>query len=76
MKSEDLKELLKNPLLNSAAFAAKMYPSNKPVSAKIRLHNKLNDNVSGSGKQRLTDDDLVNASGIFKEFAELINSKL
>lgn len=76
MTSEDLKGILANPLINSAAFAAKMYPTNKPSSAKIRLHNKLNESIAGSGKQRLTDDDIEKAAEILKELSQDINNKL
>ncbi|WP_231489895.1 hypothetical protein [Pedobacter sp. Leaf170] len=75
MNSEDLKVILNNPLINTSAFAAKMFPTNTPASAKTRLHNKLKENVAGSGKQRLTDEDIAAANKILKELVSEINVK-
>lgn len=51
-----LKEFLEqNPIINNAQLAKLMYPINK--SANTKLANKLAENLSGTGKQRITDAD-------------------
>lgn len=44
-----------NPIINKTQFANEMWPDNK--SAKTKLSNKLAENIVGSGKQRITDND-------------------
>jgi len=54
----DLKQFLDaNPLINQAELARLMWPDNLKT-ARSRLSNKLNNAKAGSGKQRITDDDL------------------
>lgn len=54
----DLKQFLdNNPLINQAELARLMWPENLKT-ARSRLSNKLNNAKAGSGKQRITDDDL------------------
>ena len=51
-----LKEFLEqNPIINNAQLARLMYPYNK--SANTKLANKLAENISGSGRQRVTEAD-------------------
>ncbi|WP_051230792.1 hypothetical protein [Epilithonimonas caeni] len=51
-----LKEFLEhNPIINNAQLARLMYPNNKYPNTK--LASKLAENLSGSGKQRITEAD-------------------
>ena len=51
-----LQEFLEeNPIIKNAVLARSMYPNNK--SAHTKLANKLAENKSGTGKQRVTDTD-------------------
>lgn len=51
-----LKEFLEqNPIIKNAQLARLMYPNNKYSNTK--LANKLAENISGSGKQRITEAD-------------------
>jgi hypothetical protein len=51
-----LKEFLEqNLIINNAQLARLMYPNNK--SANTKLANKLAENLSGTGKQRITKAD-------------------
>ncbi|ATC35586.1 hypothetical protein [Elizabethkingia anophelis] len=52
-----VKELLeKHPLLTIAELARLIYPENK--SSRSKLTNKINENIVGTGKQRITDKDI------------------
>ncbi|GEN66286.1 hypothetical protein [Chryseobacterium rhizosphaerae] len=64
-----LKEFLeRNPTINTAQLARKMWPDNK--SAPSKLTNKLNENIAGDSKQRITEKDLENAKAVLKELAD------
>lgn len=66
-----LKEFLdNNPIINSAQLAAKMWPENK--SARSKLTNKLNENIVGSGKQRITDLDDKAALEVLQKLSDEI----
>ena len=55
-----------NPIINNAQLAKLMYPNIK--SANTKLANKLAENVSGSGKQRITEKDEQEAKNVLKNF--------
>ena len=64
-----VKQLLeKHPLLTIAELARLMYPENK--SARSKLTNKLNENIVGSGKQRITSKDLQLIKEILSKHAD------
>lgn len=66
-----LKEFLEsNPIINNAQLAKLMYPNIK--SANTKLANKLAENVSGSGKQRITDKDLKEAISVLDDLCKKI----
>lgn len=68
----NLKEFLeKHSLINKADLAAQMWPDNK--SARSKMSNKLNENMVGTGKQRITEADLVLAKKVLKEMAKDID---
>lgn len=68
----NLKEFLeKYSLINKADLAAQMWPDNK--SARSKLTNKLNENVVGSGKQRITEKDFDLAKKVLKAMAQDID---
>jgi len=53
----DLKQfLIDNPIISQTDLAHAMYPDT-PKSAKSKLSNKLNNAKSGTGKQRITEED-------------------
>lgn len=67
----DLKKFLEdNPIIDKAQLSKLMWPENK--SARSKLSNKLNENVAGSGKQRITDKDYQNAKQVLQKLAEEI----
>lgn len=67
----DLKKFLEdNPIINTAQLAKEMWPENK--SSRSKLSNKLNENIVGSGKQRITDKDLEDAKRVLDKLAENI----
>jgi len=64
-----LKEFLdNNPIIDKAQLAKLMWPENK--SARSKLSNKLNENIAGSGKQRITDKDFEAAKSVLKKLAD------
>lgn len=67
-----LKEFLeKHSLINKADLASQMWPNNK--SARSKLTNKLNENMVGTGKQRITEKDLELAKKYLKLMADDIH---
>lgn len=67
----DLKQFLEqNPLINKAELARRMWPDNK--SAATKLANKLSENTVGSGKQRVTENDMMEAKRILTELSQKI----
>lgn len=65
----DLKQFLEeNPIINLSKLADKMWPENK--SSRSKLTNKLNENTVGNGKQRITENDLINAKKVLKKLAD------
>ena len=68
----NLKEFLeKHSLINKADLASQMWPDLK--SAKIKLHNKINEVTAGTGKQRITEADLALAKEVLKEMTKDID---
>ncbi|MBB4807438.1 hypothetical protein HNP38_002744 [Chryseobacterium defluvii] len=64
-----LKEFLeRNPIINSAQLAKEMWSDNK--SAPSKLTNKLNENIVGNGKQRITEKDMEMAEVVLKKLAD------
>lgn len=62
----DLKTLLeKHSFINKAGLAFLMWGKK---SARITMHNKLNETIAGGGKQRITDDDNQKAIAVLDEF--------
>lgn len=69
----NLKQFLEeNPIINSSQLANQMWPDNK--SARSKLTNKLNENIAGTGKQRITEDDEKKAIDVLKKLAKAIES--
>jgi hypothetical protein len=67
----NLKEFLEsNPIINKAQLAEAMWDGNK--SAKSKLYNKLAEKTVGSGKQRVTEADELNAKKNLMNLAENI----
>lgn len=68
-----LKQFLEaNPIIDKSQLAKLMWPENK--SARSKLNNKLNENIAGNGKQRITEKDTAQAKKVLKELAERINN--
>lgn len=66
-----LKEFLQqNPIIDKSNLARLMWPENK--SANSKLHNKLNENTSGNGKQRMTEKDNERAKEVLFKLVEQI----
>lgn len=64
-----LKDFLEeNPIVDKSQLAKLMWPENK--SARSKLSNKLNENIVGTGKQRITEKDFENAKAVLKQLAE------
>lgn len=71
----DLKQFLEeNPIINQTKLAEKMWPENK--SSRSKLSNKLNENIAGNGKQRITAQDIEKAKDALKKLTENINEFL
>lgn len=67
----DLKEFLdKHPIIDKAQLAKLMWPENK--SARSKLTNKLNENVVGTGKQRVTEKDFELAKEVLNKLSDEI----
>ena len=67
----DLKKFLENnPIINTSQLAKEMWPDNK--SARSKLSNKLNENVVGTGKQRITEKDFEDAKRVLNTLADEI----
>lgn len=69
MNENEFKRIIELPEINKSAVAAKMYPANSAVTAKTRLANKVKEVVSGTGKQRLTDEDLKKGEEVLRNLA-------
>ncbi|WP_284464861.1 hypothetical protein [Chryseobacterium sp.] len=68
----DLKKFLEdNPIINTAQLAKEMWPENK--SSRSKLSNKLNENIVGSGKQRVTEKDIEDAKRVLKKLSDNID---
>ncbi|ASK29697.1 hypothetical protein CEY12_06085 [Chryseobacterium sp. T16E-39] len=66
-----LKDFLdNNPIINMSQLSNEMWPDNK--NARIKLYNKLNEKISGSGTQRITDKDLEDAKRVLNKLADEI----
>jgi len=67
----DLKKFLEeNPIINTAQLAKEMWPDNK--SARSKLTNKLNENIVGTGRQRITEKDIEEAKRVLDKLVENI----
>lgn len=67
----NLKSLLdNNPLINMSQLANEMWPDNK--NARIKLFNKLNEKKSGTGIQRITENDNKAALEVLNKLSDQI----
>lgn len=57
-------------MINTAQLAKEMWPENK--SARSKLSNKLNENIVGSGRQRITEKDIEEAKKALDKLADNI----
>lgn len=65
----NLKDFLeKNSVINMSQLANEMWPENK--NARVKLYNKLQEKKSGSGIQRITEDDIKEAKRVLNKLAD------
>lgn len=60
--------LEKNSIINMSQLANEMWPENK--NARVKLYNKLQEKKSGSGIQRITEDDIKEAKRVLNKLAD------